>query len=151
MGLINILQHKSAFEPKPHLIKPYTELFERLDAIMVQAETEGKQTWTLERCQAMLRALKQTFYGANLPERETIWQMLLAENGLQPLWNELCPASDADELQLLCAVIRARHLIGFWKNLLECQAVAVGLIRGVAASVEPSVPEGEWELADVSS
>ena len=151
MGLINVLEHKSAFEPKPHLIKPYTELFERLDAIMVQAETEGKHTWTLKRCQAILRALKQTFYDANLPGRTTIWQMLLAENGLLPLWNELCPENDADELQALCAVIRARHLIGFWKNLLECQAVAVGLIRGVAEAVDPSVPEGELELADVSA
>lgn len=151
MGLISMLENKSAFEPEPHLIKPYTELFERLEAIMVQAEKEGRKSWTLERCQAILRALKQAFYRANLPERTTIWQMLLADSGLQPLWDLLHPESDTDELKMLCAVIQARHLIGFWKCVLECQALAIGLVRAVPESVEQTAPEAELELADIAA
>ncbi|MDH3598119.1 MAG: hypothetical protein OEU26_00600 [Candidatus Tectomicrobia bacterium] len=137
MGLIHLLEHQSAFEPEPHLIKPYTELFERLDAIMDQAEQEGKATWTVTRCQQMIRDLKDAVYRANLPERHTIWQMQLADCGLQPLWDLLHPADDRDEIHLLHAVIRARGHIGFWKCMLECQALAIGLTR-----LAPALGEG---------
>ncbi len=142
MGLISMLEHASEFEPEPHLIKPYIDLFERLDAIMVQALKEGKASWRVERCQQMIRDLKQAFYRAKLPERQTIWQLLLADYGLEPLWELLHPESDTDEESLLSVCIQARHLIGFWKCVLECQALAVGLTRPAAGAVDEAVPVG---------
>ena len=143
MGLMGLLEAKSEFEPEPHLIKPYIELFERLEAIMVQAEKEGKRTWDVKRCKKIFADLRQAFYRAHLPERTTIWQIMLVDCCLEPLWESLDSVCDTDETQLIGAVLDTRHQIGFWKCLIECQGVAVGLLRESPSIVDGTGSQGE--------
>lgn len=143
MGMTEMLEAKSVFEPKSEAIQPYSELIERmLNGIESELTRIGK-SGTEAQYEELLKLIKSEFVGICkdiIPERDTsLWNQMMAECCLTNLWSlltsDLNPAESPSGYEvshltyLMCKVIDIKNFLGFWKQQLGYYGVGLAMVQ----------------------
>ena len=121
-------QKSTKFEASLDRLEPYLDLFDRLCPILEKADEVEREAWTESWCRDILCELKHEFAREKLPKRETLWQMMLVEQCLQPLWDRITVddlTTIEHELSRPVAfskrVVHIGYVIKYWQHLLQCE------------------------------